>query len=90
MRFHFVSEVSRRVLLAKTQFAATPRVLKPPDPAVEIPDFHIAGVQELACGPQGLRVRFGVDRSVRRNAVVCIDQVSPIGRRGDLLSQDNA
>jgi hypothetical protein len=59
--FHFVSEVSRRVLLAKTQFAATPRVLKPPDPAVEIPDFHIAGVQELACGPQGLRVRFGVD-----------------------------
>src|ERR1700737_5474723 len=63
-----------------------PRVLKPPDLAVEIPDFHIAGVQELARGPQGLRVRFGVDRSVRRNAVVCIDQVSPIGRHDCLLS----
>jgi hypothetical protein len=43
-------------------------VLKPPDPAVEIPDFHIAAIQELARGRQGLGVRFGVNRSVRRNA----------------------
>ena len=64
--------------------------LEPPDLAIEIPNFNIAAVDELARGPQGLRVAVGVDRPVRGNTIVSIDQVGPVGQHGALPSaQDN-
>jgi hypothetical protein len=39
--------------------------LKPPDLAIEMPDFNIAAADELACGLQCLYVGICIDRSVR-------------------------
>jgi hypothetical protein len=41
------------------------RALKPPDLAIEMPDFNIAAADELACGLQCLCVGICIDRSVR-------------------------
>src|SRR5450631_2055023 len=53
---------------------------KPADLAIAIPDFHIATIDKLLRGAQCVRIAVGVDRLVRGNAIVTVDQVSPIGR----------
>src|ERR1700722_7563364 len=67
-----------------------PSALEPPDLAIEMPDFQVAVVDELARGFQGLRVGIGLERPERRHAIVRIDQVNPIGRHDGLLPRDNA
>jgi hypothetical protein len=41
-----------------------PGATEPPDLAIEMPDFHVAAVDKLPRGLQGLRVGIGVDRPV--------------------------
>jgi hypothetical protein len=64
--------------------------LEPPDLAIEMPDFDIAALDELASGLQRILVGICIDRSVRWNPIVLIDEVGPIGPHDVLLREDNA
>ncbi len=59
--------------------------LQPPDLPIKMPDLDITAVYKLASGLQGLRVCFGLDRFVRCDAIISINEVSPIGRHGVLF-----
>jgi hypothetical protein len=72
---------------AETSFLCA---IEPPDLAIEMPDFDIAAIDELASGLQCIRVGICIDRSVRRNPVVLIDEVGAIGPHDVLLREDNA
>ena len=59
--------------------------LKLPDLSIKMPDLDITAVDKLASGLQGLRVCFGLDRFVGCDAIISINEVSPIRRHGVLL-----
>src|SRR5437879_9842041 len=62
------------------------RTLKPADPAIEIPEFHVTPIDKLARGLHGVHVGIGLDRFVRGYAIVSINQVRSIGRHDPLPS----